>query len=106
YLSALLALLIGYISTFYFYPLLETMNFNLHVLRAVHGAIFYGLPLWLIPGLVQRRLEYQADSFAADVVGKDNYFGTLSKLDQLTDGGVEKGGLTHPALGKRINNLK
>lgn len=97
--------MIGYISTFYFYPILENMTFNIHVLRAVHGALFYGLPMWLIPALFQRRFEYQADSYAAKIVGKENYVGSLIKLDKLTKGAVEKGGMTHPSLKKRINRL-
>lgn len=105
YLSALLALLIGYISTFYFYPLIENLNYNIHILRAIHGAFFYGLPMWIIPALFQRNFEYQADIYASKLVGRDNYINSLRKLDNITNGTVTKGGITHPSLKKRINNI-
>jgi len=105
YLSALLALLIGYISTFYFYPIIENSNYNIHILRAIHGSFFYGLPMWIIPALFQRNFEYQADVYASKLVGKDNYINSLKKLDNMTNGTVAKGGITHPSLEKRINNI-
>lgn len=105
YLSALLALLIGYISTFYFYPIIENSNYNIHILRAIHGAFFYGLPMWIIPALFQRSFEYQADIYASKLVGKDEYINSLKKLDNMTNGTVSKGGITHPSLKKRINNI-
>ena len=105
YLSALLALLIGYISTFYFYPIFENSNYNIHILRAIHGAFFYGLPMWIIPALFQRSFEYQADIYASKLVGKDEYINSLKKLDNMTNGTVSKGGITHPSLKKRINNI-
>lgn len=105
YFSALLALLIGYISTFYFYPMIENSNYNIHILRAVHGAFFYGLPVWIIPALFQRNFEYQADYYASKVVGKDDYINSLKKLDKMSNGTVTKGGISHPSLDKRINNI-
>lgn len=105
YISSLLALLIGYLSTFYFYPMIEQTKFNIHILRAIHGAFFYGLPLWIIPSLFQRNLEYRADSYASRVVGKNNYINALKKLNEITNGKVKEGGLTHPSLDDRINNI-
>ena len=105
YLSSLVALLIGYLSTFYFYPIIENSGYNIHVLRAVHGSLFYGLPIWLIPGLFQRKFEYQADVYAAKIVGEENYINSLKKLDELTNGSVKRGGVTHPSLEKRIKNV-
>lgn len=105
YVSSLLALLIGYLSTFYFYPMIEQTKFNIHILRAIHGAFFYGLPLWIIPSLFQRNLEYRADSYASRVVGKNNYINALKKLNEITNGKVKEGGLTHPSLDDRINNI-
>jgi len=105
YLSALLALLVGYISTFYFYPIIDDLNYNVHILIAIHGALFYGLPLWIIPVLFQRNFEYRADSYASKIVGKDNYINSLKKLDNIANGTVTKGGVSHPSLDKRINNI-
>jgi Zn-dependent protease with chaperone function len=105
YLSALFALLIGYISTFYFYPIIDSSECNIHILRAIHGAFFYGLPMWIIPALFQRSLEYKADIYASKSVGKNYYVNSLKKLDNMTNGTVSKGGITHPSLKKRIKNI-
>ena len=98
YLSSLVALLFGYLSTFYFYPIIENSGYNIHVLRAVHGSLFYGLPIWLIPGWFQRKFEYQADVHAAKIVGEENYINSLKKLDELANGSVKRGDVTHPTL--------
>ena len=105
YLSSLLALLIGYLSTFYFYPIIENSGYNIHILRGAHGALFYGFPTFLIPGLFQRKFEYQADVYASKLVGEENYINSLIKLDDLTNGSVTRGGLTHPPLEKRKNKV-
>lgn len=105
YLSSLLALLIGYLSTFYFYPIIDNSGYNIHILRGVHGALLYGFPTFLIPGLFQRKFEYQADVYASKLVGEENYINSLIKLDDLTNGSVTRGGLTHPPLEKRINKV-
>lgn len=105
YLSALFALLIGYLSSFYIYPIIENSNYNIHILRAVHISFVYGLPMWIIPALFQRKFEYQADAYAAKIVGKENYINSLKKLDKMANGAVTKGGITHPSLKKRIQNI-
>jgi len=56
-------------------------------------------------GRFQRIYEYEADLFAAKKVGVENYIRALKSLDKITDGGVSKGGFTHPTLEKRIQHL-
>ena len=105
FLSTLFACFIGYVSTFYFYPLIDNSGYNIHVLRGIHGGFFYGLPLWLIPSVLQRIFEHQADKYAAKVTSEDNVISALEKLDNLSGGRVSKGGITHPPLKKRIDSI-
>jgi Zn-dependent protease with chaperone function len=64
---------------------------------------FLGVLLIVIPGLMQRKMEYEADKFAADHIGADKYISVLQKLDDLTEGGVSRGGINYPTLKQRIN---
>jgi Zn-dependent protease with chaperone function len=75
------------------------------VLRGLQGALFYGFPLWLIPSFYQRRLELEADAFAAQLTSKECMIASLEKLNYITNGMVSKGGDTHPSLKKRLNNI-
>jgi Zn-dependent protease with chaperone function len=68
----------------------------------VIGALFLGL----FPGLLQQRLELEADRFAARVVGPEAVEDALRRLDELTGGDVARGGLTHPPLSERLENLR
>jgi STE24 endopeptidase len=67
---------------------------------------FLGLMLILIPSLVQRTMEYQADSFAASMVGVQQYREALHELDRIGNGGVSKGSLNYPTLEYRIKNIE
>ena len=69
------------------------------------AGLFGGLLLWYVSGKVQYKLELQADSFAAFVVGKENIISSLKQLDKLSDGDVSKGGISYPTLKKRIENI-
>jgi len=106
FLSTLLAFFIGYASTFYFYPIIDNSGYNIHILRGIHGAFFYGLPLWLIPSLFQRKFEFEADKYAALYSNKNSIIEGLKKLDELSLGKVTTGGLTHPGLKQRIAYIK
>lgn len=72
---------------------------------ALIGALC-GLLSYYIPGKVQYKFELQADAFAASTVGKENIISALQALDRLSDGNVSKGGVTHPPLEKRIENIR
>jgi hypothetical protein len=51
-------------------------------------------------------LEYDADRFAAKIVGKDAYTSMLKTLDGVTGGKLTKGDFLHPNLEKRIRNVE
>lgn len=67
----------------------------------ISGAIYY-----YVPAKFQKKYEYEADLFAAKKVGLKNYIDALKELDKISDGQVSKGGITHPTLRKRIENLR
>lgn len=68
--------------------------------------LIIGLLFWYIPGKIQYKLEFQADLFASKKVGKKVLISALNRLDDISNGQVSKGGITHPTLIKRIKNLK
>lgn len=67
--------------------------------------LFVGLCFWYIPGKIQYKLELEADFFASKFVGVKEFEKALIELDSLSDGLVSKGGITHPKLLKRIENI-
>jgi len=103
YLSNVLCCSLSIISASHFYPIFETAE-NPGILVAFHGALFGGLYI-LVPGLVQRKLEYQADYYASSMVGLALYSETLRKLNIATDGGLEKKVINYPTLNERIRNV-
>ena len=105
YLATIFATVLGYALFIYSSPYIESLNYNIHLLRGLFGGIFYGLPLWLIPSFYQRKLELEADKYSAKLTSKDCIIGSLKKLDIITRGAVSKGGDTHPKLKNRINNV-
>ncbi len=68
--------------------------------------VIIGLFFWYIPGKIQYKLEFEADSFASKIVGVKKFEKALLELDAISDGDVAKGGITHPSLLKRIENIK
>jgi len=91
------------ISVAFFYPIFEGVSFT-PLWIFIHGAGF-GLFIILLPSIIQKRCEYSADAFAASMVGKEKYIKALIELDNLSNGLVSKGGLTHPTLKKRIDHI-
>lgn len=65
----------------------------------------FGLLLYYIPGKVQSKFELEADKYAAEKVGVENYKHALLSLDKISNGRVAKGGITHPTLEKRLKNI-
>lgn len=65
----------------------------------------YGLLVWYLPGKVQYYFELEADTYAARKNGKENLISALRKLDVLSNGEVSHGGITHPSLDIRINEI-
>ena len=93
-----------YASSIPLYPILYSWPLS-HLWVAVHWILFYGLPNLYIMGWYQRFTEYRADSFAARMVGKDSIINALKKMNEITEGGLEKKTLTHPVLSKRIQSI-
>jgi Zn-dependent protease with chaperone function len=68
------------------------------------GALM-GILFWHIPAKIQYNLELKADLYSAKLNGKNTLINALKKLDELSNGDVSKGGITHPGLEIRINNI-
>ncbi|MCL2501548.1 MAG: M48 family metalloprotease [Bacteroidales bacterium] len=66
---------------------------------------FWGLLLWYIPGKIQYKLELQADSFAASVIGNENMISALKRLHELGNNKVPKWNIAYPTLDKRVENI-
>mgnify|MGYP005854516475 CR=1 FL=1 len=105
YILTVIILLIGYTTTFYFYPIFNKYSFA-DFLVALHAAVFYGVFVLLITSFLQQKFEYQADIYASKKAGKENTINALKKFDIITEGKVSKGGITHPPLKKRILNIE
>ena len=103
YLSNVLCCSLSIISASHFYPIFETLQ-SPGLLVAFHGALFGGLYI-LVPGLVQRKFEHQADYYASSIVGANSYSATLIKLNIVTEGGLEKKTINYPTLNERIRNV-
>lgn len=59
-----------------------------------------------IYGFFQKKTEYSADKFAAEMVGKNNYANVLKKLDEVTGGKLQNKTTTHPTLTERLNHIE
>jgi Zn-dependent protease with chaperone function len=71
----------------------------------IYGALQYAIGYGLITGLITKRMEYRADTFAAERVGAGTYAAMLTHLDQLTDGLLKRGNMTHPTLAQRLRHV-
>lgn len=88
------------------FHVVKTDNLIVDILSVgVTGGIV-GLLVCYLPGKLQYFFEFKADRFSAEKNGRDNIINALKKLDELSNGEVSKGGLTHPTLEKRIKNLQ
>jgi Zn-dependent protease with chaperone function len=106
YTISLIGLLVGYLTSFYFYPIIEKYPEYVHFLRGLHGGFFYALPIWLLTSYSQRFFEYEADRFSSEKTSGKLIISALKKLDALSKGKISSGGITHPSLDKRIKNIK
>lgn len=103
FLSNVLCCSISVFSSSYFYPVFETTNYP-GLLVALHGAMF-GILFIIIPGLVQRQLEYNADKYAAIAVGGNMYGKSLMNLNTITNKGLEKKVIHYPHLNDRLKHV-
>ena len=106
YILNLILTILSYI-LFYFFNIYYYCKDNLlNLLFIFLIGCFMGFLFWFIPGKVQYKFEYQADSYASNLNGKENLKSALEKLDNLSGGKVSKGGITHPKLLNRIKNIQ
>lgn len=75
------------------------------LLIGLHGGIGIGLCLPMYLGLFQRTLEKEADSYAAKIVGKDQYKKMLVNLNEVTNGGLNVWSFNYPKLNERLANV-
>ncbi len=76
---------------------------HISIIVTLNGAL-YGLLMYYSMSF-QKKMEYNADKFAADNVGTNDYIDTLNTLNQIKNGSLEKKSLTHPTLTERIEHL-
>ena len=76
---------------------------HISIIVTLNGAL-YGLLMYYSMSF-QKKMEYEADKFAADKIGTSEYINTLKKLNDIKNGSLEKKSLTHPTLGERIEHL-
>lgn len=88
----------------YVHPFIDNSPYEgLYVALSASG--MYSILFFLI-GLVQKKLEYQADHFAALQVGKETYISMLQKLQQTLKRTPTSFSFTHPTFKNRIKNVQ
>lgn len=83
----------------------EFDNSVVNMLSIVLIGCLYGVMVWYVPGKVQYLFELQADYYSVKKNGKENLINALRKLDTISNGQVSQGGVTHPTLDIRINEI-
>ena len=66
---------------------------------------FVGFILYYVPSKVSYKFEYQSDMYAAKNFSKIAIINALERLDEISNGKLTKGNVTHPNLEKRLKNL-
>lgn len=106
YLANITAISIYMISSYFLFPVFATFgDYTEGALVAIHGCLL-GLLLVVIPGIVQKNFELEADSYAANIVGKEVYSDALLKLNEITNLEMEKETFNYPTLSKRLRNVQ
>ncbi len=103
YLSNVFCCALSIISASFFYPKISQLD-NPGLFIFFHGAVF-GLLYIIIPGLIQRSMEFKADRYAVLMVGAVSYSETLKRLNDATDKGLEKVTLNYPDMKSRLKNV-
>ncbi|HMP32328.1 MAG TPA: M48 family metalloprotease [Saprospiraceae bacterium] len=85
-------------------PYLEQFKLNFLFIGLTGGFLTMFFVI-LVPGLVQKYLEYRADSYATKILGPELYKETLLELNEITNNGLEKSSYNYPSLKQRLDNI-
>ncbi|KGE15495.1 M48 family metallopeptidase [Sphingobacterium deserti] len=72
----------------------------------IAGGAIFGLLAYFIPVPMMKKFEYDADYYAAKIIGVEHYSQMLQNLDQLTQRALTHSDFYHPNLQQRLNKLK
>lgn len=90
----------------YIYAKSAILNMGFHeIISVILASTSIGVFTYYLPNRIMYYLEYEADVYAANQVGPENYIETLKKLDHITKGLLSKGNINHPKLSKRIEKI-
>lgn len=93
-----LILIISSWSAFYFLK-------NNYLSYALVGA-FGGLFMSIIPDLIQKKFEYEADLFASKKMGRETMISALDEINLVGNGFLARKSLSHPSLDERIKLIR
>lgn len=102
-------LVVSLLNYFLLYGIIEFLhdlnNIVLEFIIIAAGSGLTGFLLWFVPGKFQYKMEYEADAFAAKINGVENMSRASKHLDQISGFSITKGGISHPTLIKRLENI-
>ncbi|HIP33454.1 MAG TPA: hypothetical protein EYG89_01680 [Bacteroidia bacterium] len=96
-------LVINIFITFFLYHIIRQNPKNLIFILFVVS--IYVLVYSYSTSKIQYRYEFQADTFSANMNTKKNLIEALKKFDEISNNRIAKGGISHPPLIKRIENI-
>lgn len=105
-LFAVSVVIILIVLTLYRFMLESGLSTGVEVLMVVAIGTVQGLMIYYIPAKFMFHMEYQADLFAKKHNGEEAVKNALVRLDEISEGKLTKGNITHPNLEKRIRNLQ
>ncbi|MCZ2473689.1 M48 family metalloprotease [Aquirufa ecclesiirivi] len=104
FLANLFYVTIYVLTTFIVFPYLRVFEYE-HLFVGIYAGIILGGGSLLFLGIIQRKLEKDADLYAAKIMGSDKYYAFLIKLNLITQGGLEKWAINYPNLTERLANV-
>jgi len=72
---------------------------------ALVGA-FGGILLSVVPDLIQKKFEFEADLYASKNMGRDTMVNALNEINLIGNGFLDRKGLSHPSLKERIMQIR
>lgn len=103
--SYMMSMLLVFFSNKTFFPFFDSLG-EVNTINIIVVGATIGLTQFYLPRIFQKKMEHEADLFAANIVGVDSYEKALFDLDKLSNGRVSKGAVTHPNLEDRIKYLR